>query len=297
MPQKELIGLGQFPALSIAIPPDMSEGANGLPDFSSCTPEEYFMHETGLYQRIDFHARIRLGYGKAIAVLKDELDNLPTYEQIIWPHPIDQLENVSPLTPNRAMADLSNIIRHLVDAIGLHRALHLLKTVKSSEVPGIRYDLQSGPVPQPPHDYKEPAEHQAIPTDSGPDYTTSIVTRISDGGDVDDTRTRQKPNRAVSQGFEIEMGVGSWGPPPPPFVKYAHKFPDLHSKIFPSPQPRDTFSPPVSSATDGVGGAGTIQQECSSLGMKRHVEGIGDFLRMEDSEVYPRAPQEQAKEP
>lgn len=33
-----------------------------------CSPQNYPMHETGLYQRINVHAKFRLGYRKAIPV-------------------------------------------------------------------------------------------------------------------------------------------------------------------------------------------------------------------------------------
>src|SRR5437667_12587232 len=37
-------------------------------DFSLCSPQEYFAHESRLYQRVCYHSKIRLGNGKAIAV-------------------------------------------------------------------------------------------------------------------------------------------------------------------------------------------------------------------------------------
>jgi len=52
-------------------------------DFSLSPPQEYLAHEVRLYQRINFQAKVRLGYGKAIAVLQRELEGAQEYERII----------------------------------------------------------------------------------------------------------------------------------------------------------------------------------------------------------------------
>jgi len=136
----------------IPVNPSIGFTDESLKDFSLCAPQEYFMHETGLYQRINFHAKIRLGYGKAIAVLQRELEGLPTYEQIIRPYQIDQPENLpdlSPLIPNSEARLFADTVRALVDIIGLQRSVLLLEAAKANEVPGIKYEIQRVPIPPP----------------------------------------------------------------------------------------------------------------------------------------------------
>jgi hypothetical protein len=126
-------------------PPPYLERDDIFRDFSHTSPQEYFVHETRLYQRINFHAKVRLGYGKAIAVLQRELENSPGYERIIRPYQIDQPENISelsPLIPNSEARLFADTIKALVDILGLQRALHALENANENDVPGIRYEIQ-----------------------------------------------------------------------------------------------------------------------------------------------------------
>ena len=58
-------------------------------DFSLSPHQEYLAHQDRLYQRIDFQAKLRLGYGKAIAVLQRELEGAQEYKRIVGPYQID----------------------------------------------------------------------------------------------------------------------------------------------------------------------------------------------------------------
>jgi hypothetical protein len=119
-------------------------------DFSLTSPQEYFAHETRLYQRINFQAKIRLGYGKAISVLQRELDGSQEYERLTRPYQIDQPDNLpllSPLIPNSEARLFADTVRALVDIIGLQRACHLLENAKVAEIPGIRYEIQRVIIP------------------------------------------------------------------------------------------------------------------------------------------------------
>src|SRR6266496_112617 len=114
-------------------------------DFSLTSPQEYFAHESRLYQRINYQAKIRLGYGKAISVLQRELDGSQEYERLTRPYQIDQPDNLpllSPLIPNSEARLFADTVRALVDIIGLQRSCHLLENAKLEEIPGIRYEIQ-----------------------------------------------------------------------------------------------------------------------------------------------------------
>lgn len=144
-------------------PPPPPYADETFKDFSQCSPQEYFHHETRLYQRINFHAKIRLGYGKAISVLQRELEQAPHCEGVIRPYQIDQptcLPNLSPLIPNSEARLFADTVRALVDIIGLQTAVHVLENAKVSEVPGIRYEIQRVPIPGPPT-RPEPVQNQA----------------------------------------------------------------------------------------------------------------------------------------
>ena len=113
-------------------------------DFSLSPPQEYLAHQDRLYQRIDFQVKLRLGYGKAIAVLQRELDGAQEYKRIIRPYQIDQpddLPQLSPLIPNSEARLFADTVRALVDIIRLQRSCHLLENAKIEEVPGIRYEI------------------------------------------------------------------------------------------------------------------------------------------------------------
>lgn len=134
-------------------PPPPPYADETFKDFSQCSPQEYFHHETRLYQRINFHAKIRLGYGKAISVLQRELEQSAHCEGVIRPYQIDQptnLPDLSPLIPNSEARLFADTVRALVDIIGLQTAVHVLENAKVSEVPAIRYEIQRVPIPGPP---------------------------------------------------------------------------------------------------------------------------------------------------
>lgn len=140
----------QFHAPMPLIPPPPPYMDDIFRDFSLCSPQEFFVHETRLYQRINFQAKIRLGYGKAISVLQRELDNSQEYERITRPYQIDQPDNLpslSPLIPNSEARLFADTVRALVDIIGLQRSCHLLENAKVEEIPGIRYEIQRVTIP------------------------------------------------------------------------------------------------------------------------------------------------------
>jgi hypothetical protein len=114
-------------------PPPYVERDDIFKDFSHVSPQEYFVHETRLYQRVNYHAKIRLGYGKAISVLQRELEDVANYERIIRPYQIDQPENLpplSPLIPNSEARLFADTIKALVDIIGLQRLYMLWRMRK-----------------------------------------------------------------------------------------------------------------------------------------------------------------------
>ena len=135
------------------IPPPPYIDSDIFRDFSLSSPQDYFIHETRLYQRINYQAKIRLGYGKAISVLQRELEQSPSYGAIIRPYQIDQpdsLPDLSPLIPNSEARLFADTVRALVDIIGLQRACHLLENAKIEDIPGIRYEIQRVPIPSRP---------------------------------------------------------------------------------------------------------------------------------------------------
>src|SRR5205814_2619489 len=62
-------------------------------DFSLYSSQHYVVYETRLYQSINFQAKVRLGYGKAISVLQRELGDSSGYKRIIRPYQIDLPDN------------------------------------------------------------------------------------------------------------------------------------------------------------------------------------------------------------
>jgi hypothetical protein len=119
-------------------------------DFSQLSAQEYYAHESRLYQRVNFHAKIRLGYGKAVAVLHRHLEGSSEYEGVIRPYQIDQpeaLPPLSPLIPNSEARLFADTVRALVDIIGVQRAVFVLENAKPEEVPGIHYEVQRVPIP------------------------------------------------------------------------------------------------------------------------------------------------------
>src|SRR5208282_2423934 len=136
-------------------------------DFSLTSPQEYFAHETRLYQRINFQAKIRLGYGKAISVLQRELDGSQEYIRLTRPYQIDQPDNLpmlSPLIPNSEARLFADTVRALVDIIGLQRACHLLENAEVAEIPGIQYEIQRVIIPTHiPMEFEGSAAPQSMP--------------------------------------------------------------------------------------------------------------------------------------
>ena len=142
-------------------------------DFSLSPPPEYLALEARLYQRINFQRKVRLGYGKAIAVLQRELEGAQKYKRIIRPYQIDQPEHLSPLSPlipNSEARLFADTMRALVDIISLQRSCHLLENAIIEEVPGIRYEIQRVIIPA-----------QAVPIHVEQDNvtTTPIISDVS----------------------------------------------------------------------------------------------------------------------
>ena len=144
--------------------------------FREFTYQDSFLDETRLYQRINYQAKFRLGYGKAISVLQRELEQSRHYEASIR---IDLPYNLPILSPLSEARPFSESLHALVDIVGLQRSCHLLENAKI-EIPGIQYEIQRVPIPP----------HQLIPlerkylsacTDIGPfararsDFATSAA--------------------------------------------------------------------------------------------------------------------------
>jgi len=181
-------------------------------DFSLSPPQEYLAHEARLYQRINFQAKVKLGYGKTIAVLQRELEGAPEYERIIRPYQIDQPDNLpllSPLIPNSEARLFADTVRALVDIIGLQRSCHLLENAKIEEVPGIRYEIQRVIIPSSPvpiHLEQENVTMTPIIPDVGP------FARARPGSSASSS-TFSTAGPAV---FSWSDGPGALSPPPPP---------------------------------------------------------------------------------
>jgi len=136
----------------IPMTPSIGHTDEGFKDFSLCTPNGYVVRETELYETINYHAKVRLGYGKALAVLNRELERLPTYERIIRSYHIDQpdrLPDLSAIIPDKERKLFADSIRGLVDIIGLERSALLLRTAQADQVPGIKYEIERIPIPAP----------------------------------------------------------------------------------------------------------------------------------------------------
>ena len=158
-------------------------------DFSLTSPQEYFVHETRLYQRINYQAKIRLGYGKAISVLQRELDGSQEYKRLTRPYQIDQPDNLpllSPLIPNSEARLFADTVRALVDIIGLQRSCHLLENAKVAEIPGIQYEIQRiiiptrvSPIPMELQNMQETGPFVRVRSDSIASITSSSPTTYS----------------------------------------------------------------------------------------------------------------------
>lgn len=121
-------------------------GEDVFKNFTQCSLKNYLVHETLLYQRIEFHAKVRLGYSKAIWVLQRELERFQAHQDVIFPYRIDQPEDLPPLRTllsNPAARSYSETLRMLVDAIGLQKAASILENAKSPEFPECRYQIQA----------------------------------------------------------------------------------------------------------------------------------------------------------
>ena len=189
------------------IPPPYNDDI--FKDFSLYPQQEYLVFESRLYQRINYHAKIRLGYAKAIAVLQRELDNFPNYERITRPYQIDQpecLPDLSPLIPISEARLFADTVRALIEIIGMQRSCHLLENAKVEEVPGVSYEIQRISIPS--RVEPIPLENENIPLPSHP---------VSEIGPF--ARPRSD---SASTGASSAPTMFSWNhcsmmsPPPPP---------------------------------------------------------------------------------
>jgi hypothetical protein len=207
-------------------------------DFSQCNQQEYFLHEARLYQRINFHSKIRLGYGKAISVLQRQLEESQEYQRIIRPYQIDQptnLPELSPLIPNSEARLFADTVRALVDIIGLQRSVHVLETAKVGDVPGIKYEIQRVPIPS----------RNTPPIPLEPEFIPIEQPKPAEIGPFARSRTNSFSSMASTSPTS-----GSWGspigmsmdlsPPAPP--------PSAAEDDFPSPLPTEEMLPPPISA-------------------------------------------------
>jgi hypothetical protein len=187
-------------------PPPYSEDI--FRNFSLCSQQEYLVHESRLYQRINFHTKIRLGYAKAISVLQRELENFPNYERIIRPYQIDQpecLPDLSPLIPISEARLFADTVRALIEIIGMQRSCYLLENAKVEDVPGVRYEIQRISIPS--RVEPIPLEHENVHV---PSHSASEIGPFA--------RPRSD---SASTGVSSAPSMYSWNPapmmsPPPP---------------------------------------------------------------------------------
>jgi len=162
------------------------------------------VHESRLYQRINFHTKVRLGYGKAISVLQRELEGGREYQPLIRPYEIDQPENLphlSPLIPNSEARLFADTVRALVDIIGLQRACQVLEAAKVNEIPGIRYEIQRVRIPP-----KQPIPIQPIPMQPPP-FTPPTPPEVG-------PFARRRSDSVTSRPSVIPPAPMVWIPPP-----------------------------------------------------------------------------------
>jgi hypothetical protein len=171
-------------------------------DFSLSPQQEYLALEARLYQRINFQSKVRLGYGRTIAVLQRELEGGQEYEKIIRPYQIDQPDNLpelSPLIPNSEARLFADTVRALVDIIGLQRSCHLLENAKIEEVPGIRYEIQRVIIPS-----------KAIPIPLEPGSFGNIGMAGPMMADVGPYAHGLRPGSSASSNFSTTPTMFSW---------------------------------------------------------------------------------------
>jgi len=195
------------PAPMLYPPPPPPYLDDTFKDFSQLPQQEYLAHEARLYQRINYNAKVRLGYGKAVAVLHRHLEDLPEYERIIRPYQIDQPEDLpalSPLIPNSEARLFADTVRGLVDIIGLQRSVHILENAKVNEVPGIHYEIQRVMVPASP-----------TPVPLEPEIISSPI-KMSDAGPFARSRTNSMTSIASSLPTMYSWNDMAMSIPPPP---------------------------------------------------------------------------------
>lgn len=142
-------------------------------DFDLCSPQDYFVYEARLRQRINEQAK-ELGYDNAVSVLLDELERGFEYEPISR-LAVDRSNNFLGLLPLLVDSDAALFAdtpaRVLVEIIGLQRASNVLENAK---VIGIRQIYQQAPpvLVQP---LPRLISHQHTDTPESPPETPSII--------------------------------------------------------------------------------------------------------------------------
>lgn len=112
------------------IPQTPSAADKVPPNSSHCSTQEHSTHEMRLCQRINFHAKIRLGYSLGIAVLNRELHSLKETE----PHPplapksyYDEGTLPSTLLASPEQSIFANTLQSVVHQVGLAKAVDILE--------------------------------------------------------------------------------------------------------------------------------------------------------------------------
>ena len=139
-----------FPSRSpIPSPPPYPRLPYIEPTFHLLPPQDASEDEIWYHREINCLVRVKLGCGKAFAVLFKEFEGLDVYVTAIRPYRLEQPNDLLDLTmliPSSEARLFADSIRTLISFIGLERSYQVLQGAKI-EVPGVRYEVQRVRIP------------------------------------------------------------------------------------------------------------------------------------------------------
>lgn len=112
-------------------------------DLGMFDPSSYAAQHDNLRSQIDYCARVKLGYGKALSVLNRLINNTPDYEPVIRPYRIDQPSDspdlLSILLPKSEAQIFADSISVIADLCGLEKVAKVLSEAKVEDIPRLKY--------------------------------------------------------------------------------------------------------------------------------------------------------------
>jgi hypothetical protein len=96
--------------------------------------------------QIEYYARVKLGFGKALSVLNRLIGDTPDFEQVVRPYKIDQpihsQDLFSIILPKSEAQHFAESVFTIADIYGLEEVAKALREAKAEDIPKVKFVIE-----------------------------------------------------------------------------------------------------------------------------------------------------------